>query len=156
MMEHGEQYAIDTIKNAKTLAAALDKFGFDVQAKEFGHTESHQIAVNVKAYRGGERVSRILEINDIIINMNMLPHELLSAHDHPEGIRIGVQEMTRFGMQEAEMLRIAELIKECIIDKKPVKEEVNRFRSEYQRVKYSYDAPKPKQLKVLEGRRQDS
>jgi glycine hydroxymethyltransferase len=156
MMEYGEQYAIDTIKNAKALAAALDKFGFDVQAKEFGYTESHQIAVNVKAFRGGERVSRILEINDIIINMNMLPHELLSAHDHPEGIRIGVQEMTRFGMQEAEMLRIAELIKACIIDKKPVKEEVNRFRSEYQRVKYSYDEPKPKQLKVLEGRRQDS
>jgi glycine/serine hydroxymethyltransferase len=38
--------------------------------------------------------------------------------------------MTRFGMREAEMVRIAELMKECIIDKKPVREEVNRFRSE--------------------------
>ena len=64
--------------------------------------------------------------------------------------------MTRFGMGEAEMVRIAELMKKCIIDKKPVREEVNRFRSEYQRVKYSYDEPKPKQLKVLEGRRQDT
>jgi glycine/serine hydroxymethyltransferase len=103
-------------------------------------------------YRG---TSYIDEINDIIINMNMLPHEPLKAHDHPDGIRIGVQEMTRFGMGAVEMERIAELMKECIIDKRPVKEEVNRFRSEYQRVKYSYDEPQPKQLKVLEGRRLD-
>jgi glycine hydroxymethyltransferase len=43
MMEFGEQYAVDTITNAKALAAALDRFGFDVQAKEFGCTESHQV-----------------------------------------------------------------------------------------------------------------
>jgi glycine hydroxymethyltransferase len=83
----------------------------------------------------------------------MLPHETLSAHDHPDGIRIGVQEMTRFGMGEDEMVRIAELIKECIIDKKSVKEEVNRFRSDYQCVKYSYDKPKPRQLEVVEGKK---
>jgi glycine hydroxymethyltransferase len=156
MMEFGEQYALETIKNAKVLAAALDRVGFDVQAKEFGYTESHQVAVNVKDFRGGERVSKNLEINDIIINMNMLPHEPLKAHDHPDGIRIGVQEMTRFGMGAAEMERIAELMKECIIDKKEVKEEVNRFRSEYQLVNYSYDEPRPKQLKVLEGKRLDN
>jgi glycine/serine hydroxymethyltransferase len=60
--------------------------------------------------------------------------------------------MTRFGMGIAEMEHIAELIKECIIDRKPVKEEVNRFRSEYKRVKYRYHEPKPKQLKVLEDK----
>jgi len=139
MMEYGEQYAEDTIKNAKALASALDRFGFDVQAKEFGYTESHQVAINVKEFGGGEKVSRTLEIHDIILNMNMLPHEPLSAHDHPDGIRIGVQEMTRFGMGEEEMVRIAELIKECIIEKISVKQEVNRFRSEYQEVKYSFD-----------------
>jgi glycine/serine hydroxymethyltransferase len=78
-------------------------------------------------------------MNDIIINMNMLPHEALSTFAHPEGIRIGVQEMTRFGMGKEEMRRIAGLMKECIIDKKNVKEEVNRFRQAYQEVKYSFD-----------------
>jgi len=139
MMEYGEQYAEDTIKNAKALASALDRFGFDVQAKEFGYTETHQVAINVKAFGGGEKVSRTLEIHDIILNMNMLPHEPLSAHDHPEGVRIGAQEMTRFGMGEEEMVRIAELMKECIIEKRSVKEEVNRLRSEYEEVKYSFD-----------------
>ena len=140
MMEFGEQYAEDTIKNARALAAALDSHGFDVQGKEHGFTESHQVAVNVKEFRGGERVSKMLELNDIILNMNMLPHEPLRNHDRPEGIRIGVQEMTRFGMDEAAMGRIAELMKECIVDKKPVKDEVNRFRTEYRKIKYSYDS----------------
>jgi glycine hydroxymethyltransferase len=139
VMEFGPQYAEDVIANAKALAEALDQLGFDAAAKEFGFTESHQVAVNVKKFNGGEKVSINLEMNDIIINMNMLPHEALSTFDHPEGIRIGVQEMTRFGMGKEEMRRIAELIKECIIDKKNVKEEVNRFRQAYQEVKYSFD-----------------
>ena len=39
---------------------------------------------------------------------------------------------------ENAMGRIAELIKECIIDKKSIKEEVNRFRAKYRRIKYNY------------------
>lgn len=143
MMEFGQQYAHDVVANAKTLAEALDKQGFDVEAKEFGYTESHQVAVNVKQFSGGEKVSINLEMNDIILNMNMLPQESLSNLDHPEGIRIGVQEMTRFGMGKQEMERIAELIRECVIDKKNVKEEANRFRSAFQEVKYSFDNKKP-------------
>jgi glycine hydroxymethyltransferase len=78
-------------------------------------------------------------MNDIILNMNMLPDEPLSNHDHPKGVRLGVQEMTRFGMGPGEMERVAELIKEVVIDQKDVKEEVHRFRSGYRYVKYSYD-----------------
>jgi glycine hydroxymethyltransferase len=141
MMEFGDRYAADVIRNAKALAAALDRHGFDVQGKEFGFTESHQVAVNANACGGGEKVSRTLEANDIILNMNMLPHEPLSNHDRPDGLRIGVQEMTRFGMGALEMERIAELIKECVVGKKDVKEEVNRFRGAYQEVRYSYDQP---------------
>ena len=139
VMEFGEQYAEDTINNAKALAAELDRHGFDVEGKAFGYTETHQVAVNVNSFRGGEKVSKTLEINDIVLNMNMLPHEPLKSHDRPDGIRIGVQEMTRFGMGAEEMGKIAELMKECIVDHKTVKDEVNRFRGKYQNVKYSYD-----------------
>ncbi len=140
MMEFGQQYAEAVVSNAKALAEALDALGFDVEAKAFGYTESHQVAVNVQKFSGGDKVSITLEMNDIILNMNMLPHEALSTFDHPEGIRIGVQEMTRFGMGPEEMRHIAELMKECIVEKKNVKEEVNRFRANYQQVKYSFDA----------------
>jgi glycine hydroxymethyltransferase len=139
MMDFGESYAEDTIRNAKALAAALDRLGFDVQGREFGFTESHQVAVNVKPQGGGEKVSRTLEANDIILNMNMLPHEPLSSHDRPDGIRIGVQEMTRFGMGAAEMERIAELIHAAVVGRQDVKEDVNRFRSQFREVRYSYD-----------------
>lgn len=139
MMEFGDAYATQVIANAKALAAALDRRGFNVEGKEFGFTESHQVAVNVANAGGGEKVSRELEINDIILNMNMLPHEPLRNHDHPDGIRIGVQEMTRVGMQEAEMERIAELMQECVMNSKPVKDEVHAFRDAYQTVQYSYD-----------------
>ncbi|MCX8012433.1 MAG: serine hydroxymethyltransferase, partial [Desulfobacterota bacterium] len=66
MMEFGQQYASAVIENAKTLAEALNRLGFDVEAKEFGYTESHQVAVNVKKFNGGEKVSITLELNDII------------------------------------------------------------------------------------------
>ena len=150
MMEFGVQYADDTICNAKALAAALDQYGFDVQAKEFGYTETHQVALNVKEFGGGEKVSKTLEINDIILNMNMLPHEPLRSHDRPDGVRIGVQEMTRFGMKEEEMGRIAELMKECIVNNKAVKEEVTRFRAQFQTVQYCYDAPVREKIPVID------
>lgn len=140
MIEFAQRYAGDVIRNAKALAAALDRLGFDVQGKEHGFTESHQVAVNVKAHGGGEQVSRRLEANDIILNMNMLPHEPLSSHDHPDGIRIGVQEMTRFGMAEPEMERIAELIHECLRGANGLKEEVHRFRGAYQQLHYGFDS----------------
>jgi glycine hydroxymethyltransferase len=153
MMEYSESYADATIENARSLAAALDKFGFDVEGEEFGYTESHQVAVNVSKFGGGEKVSKTLEINDIILNMNMLPHEPLRNHDHPDGIRIGAQEMTRFGLGAEEMQQVAELIKRCIIDKQSIKDEVNEFRSHFQQVHYSYDGRQDKKpSKVSEAK----
>lgn len=139
MTEFGEAYADAVLANAKALGAALDKQGFAVEGKAFGYTESHQVAVNVHAQGGGSSVSTLLEKNDIILNMNMLPHEPLKNHLNPDGLRIGVAEMTRFGMQAAEMERIAVLMKECVMDKKDVKAEVNRFRQKFQTVRFSFD-----------------
>jgi len=139
-MEFGEDYSEQIIKNAKHLAVSLEKEGFKVEGKEFGYTESHQVAVNVKECGGGSMISTLLEQNDIILNMNMLPHEPLKNHNNPEGLRIGVSEMTRFGMNEPEMERIASLIKDVVISKKNVKDEVNNMRANYQEVKYSFDS----------------
>jgi glycine hydroxymethyltransferase len=140
-MEFGDQYSAQVIKNAKHLAVALEREGFCVEAKDFGYTESHQVAVNVNEHGGGSLISTLLEQNDIILNMNMLPHEPLKNHNNPEGLRIGVAEMTRFGMNEPEMEKIAELMREVVIEKKTVKDEVNKLRANYQNVKYSFDTP---------------
>jgi glycine hydroxymethyltransferase len=84
-------------------------------------------------------VANLLKENDIILNMNILPGEPLRNVTNPDGIRIGVQEMTRTGMKTEEMERIAHLIKECIIQGKEVRGEVNRFREDFTGVRYSFD-----------------
>lgn len=135
----GEEYADQVIKNAKTLAHSLDEAGFNVAAKEFGFTESHQIAVNVADFGGGDEVARNLKDNNIVCNMNLLPFESLSALQNPAGIRLGAQEMTRFGMKEAEMKQIATFMKQVILDEHFVGEEVIAFRKQFQTVHYSFD-----------------
>jgi glycine hydroxymethyltransferase len=139
MISFGKAYGNQIGKNAKSLAKALKERGFNVLAEEFGFTESHQIAVDVHEYGGGKMVANLLKENDIILNMNILPHEPLRNVTNPDGVRIGVQEMTRVGMQEDEMERIAGLIAECIQKGREVRVEANRLRQEHETVQYSFD-----------------
>ena len=139
MMEFGEEYAVKVIKNAKALAEAMHSHGFDVQGQAFGYTETHQVVVDVRKNGGGDEVARILQDNGIILNMNLLPFEPNRNVSNPAGIRIGTQEMTRLGMGKAEMKRIAELIKKCLVDGQPIDEEVTEFRTHFQDVRYSFD-----------------
>jgi glycine hydroxymethyltransferase len=140
MQEFGQAYALQVCANAKTFAAALAKNGFDVQLAEFGYTRSHQVAVDVKKQGGGRDCAEKLEANDIICNYNLLPHDDPKAVMKPSGLRLGVQEMTHWGMKAPEMEEIARFFKECLIDGKTVKEGVNRFRSRFVEVKYSFDS----------------
>jgi len=58
------------------------------------------------------------------------------------GVRIGTCEVTRRGMKEGEMLKIAELIKRTVIDKEQpenVKKEVAKLCAEFQRIEYSFE-----------------
>ena len=139
MMEFGQEYARQIIANAKFLGQKLHEAGFNVQAPEFGFTESHQLAMDVSEFGGGDEVARHLKDNHIILNMNLLPFEPLVNVTNPAGIRLGVQEMTRFGMRESEMETIALLFRKCLIDGKHVGEEVKEFRRNYQKIHYSFD-----------------
>lgn len=61
---------------------------------------------------------------------------------HPGGIRMGVSEVTRLGMKEAEMNEIAEFIKRVIISKEPlekVRADVAEFRKDFQKVHYCFE-----------------
>jgi glycine hydroxymethyltransferase len=140
MISFGRRYAQQVVQNARALAQALKRVGFAVLAEEFGFTESHQLAVDVGEHGGGKMVANLLKENNIILNMNILPHEPLRNVTNPDGVRIGVQEMTRLGMKEDDMERIAGLIAECIQEGREVRQEVTRFRSEFLQVDYSFDA----------------
>jgi len=138
----GEAYAKQVVANARRLAQSLTAQGFAVEGREFGYTFSHQVAVNVDAQGGGAKVSRRLEENDVIVNMNLLPSDHGRSPNDPSGIRIGAQEMTRIGMKEPEMDELARLFRDCLMLGKNVTGEVNRLRGRFTRVAYSFaDAP---------------
>ena len=133
MKTHGRDYTAQTVKNAKALGRALTDQGVPVEARDFGFTESHQIAVDVAKFGGGVEVARRLEAQDVIVNYNMLPGD--QDPRQPSGLRIGVQEMTRFGMRETEMGELAGLMADAIRGK-TVKEAINRLRGRFAEMQY--------------------
>jgi len=143
-LEFGKEYASQTIKNAKLLAAELDNFGFKVLGEKMGYTKSHQTVVNVLDYGDGGKIEADLEKANIIVNRQLIPGDLKAKRNYmsPGGIRLGTSEITRLGMKESEMQQIASLIKQVIIDKKDPKEitsQVIDFRKNYQKTEYCFD-----------------
>ena len=141
MLEFGEQYAKQVIKNARTLAQALYERGFNVLCEHKNFTASHQVVVDVKEMGGGKRVAELLERANIIINKNLLPWDDIHKPDRPSGIRLGTQELTRLGMKESEMQEIAEFFKRLILDGEKVenvKHDVIELRKEFRKVKYCF------------------
>ena len=143
-LEFGKDYASQTIKNAKLLAAELANLGFKVLGEKMGYTESHQTVVNVLDYGDGGKIEADLEKANIIVNRQLIPGDLKAKRNYmsPGGIRLGTSEITRLGMKESEMQQIASLIKQVIIDKKDPKEitsQVIDFRKNYQKTEYCFD-----------------
>jgi len=59
------------------------------------------------------------------------------------GVRIGTCEVTRRGMKEVEMLRIAELIKRAVMDDEQpenVKKDVVKLCAESQKIEYCFES----------------
>jgi glycine hydroxymethyltransferase len=138
MSVYGESYARQVIRNAKTLTERLAELGFKVLAEDLGFTESHQVVIDVRNYGGGKINAEKLEVNNIIANKNMIPGDETSSETmkNPSGIRIGVQEMTRWGCKESDMEVIAEFIARCLMKNENVKDEVISFRKNFVEVQY--------------------
>jgi len=136
--QFGRDYAAAVVGNAKAFARSLDDRGFAVAAADLGYTESHQVAVDVGDLGGGREVSRRLDENGVVCNMNLLPGEPRKNARNPRGIRLGVQEMTRFGMGPDEMDRIAALMAECLKDGKDIARDCAALRSDFPEIRYGF------------------
>ncbi len=142
MLEFGEAYAKQVVKNAKKLAERLYELGYKVLGEKLGFTETHQVAVDVRDLGGGDVVAKKLERVGIILNKNLLPWDSLDDVQNPSGIRIGVQEVTRLGMKESEMEYIAELIDKTIRNKsseEEIRREIEEFKKDFNTVKYTFE-----------------
>ena len=143
-LEFGKDYAEQTIKNAKALAAELNNVGFKVLGEKRGYTESHQTVVNVLDFGDGGTIEADLEKANIIVNRQLIPGDLKANRHymHPGGIRLGTSEITRLGMKESEMKEIASLIKQVVVDKKDAVEVANRvkeFKTDFKKTQYCFD-----------------
>ena len=138
MRQFGHDYSLQIVKNAKVLAQTLSNYGFNVLGEKYGFTETHQVLVNCGEPGSGGEAATKLEKANIILNKNIIPGDGINPRN-PRGIRIGVQEMTRFGMKEDEMKQIAKFIKEIVLDKKDpetFRPEVIAFRKNFQTAKF--------------------
>jgi glycine hydroxymethyltransferase len=140
MQTFGKDYATQIVKNAQALARELHNLGFNVLAGDRGFTQSHQVLVNCGQPGFGGDFAGLLERANIILNKNIIPGDGINPKN-PRGIRIGTQEMTRFGMKEDEMKQIAKFIKRVVLDKESpesVAKEVGAFRADFQTVRYCF------------------
>jgi aminomethyltransferase len=131
-----DQYQPKVLANAKALAKALNESGLDIAGDpDVGYTQTHQVVLNV-GYGTGPEVARRLEDNNIIVNYQAGPEEEgFTASGH---LRMGVAEMTRFGMEQEDFRQLAQLIRDVIIQKKNVREDVVGFRSRFIDMRYCF------------------
>jgi len=135
MNEFKEEYQKQVRANAKAFARALKDAGIQVEGDEKdGFTETHQVVIRIKAHGDGQEIARRLEENNVVTNYQALPDD--ETFLKSSGIRMGVQEMTRFGMKEKDFAKLSGFIADIIIRNKKVKEEVKKFRANFLQMKY--------------------
>lgn len=139
MNEFKEAYQNQVRANAKAFARALNRKGVPVEGDERdGFTETHQVLIRIQEFGRGRDIAKRLEENNILTNYQALPDDetFLDA----SGIRMGVQEMTRFGMKEDDFGGLADLIAGIILHDKENKEEVKKLRSNFLDMHYCLSA----------------
>jgi aminomethyltransferase len=139
-----ETYQPAVIANVKAFARALADCGLNVAGDPaIGFTETHQVIVRV-GYAKGAEVARRLEDNHIVLNYQAAPDE--EGFTASGALRMGVQEMTRFGMQPADFSELAQLMAECILKNRIVKDEVIRLRRRFLDMRYCFTGSEASEL----------
>lgn len=132
-----DDYQPKVIANAKAFARALNDCGLHVAgdpAVDF--TETHQVVVEI-GYAQGPEIARRLEDNHIICNYQAGPED--ESFSASGALRMGVAEMTRFGMEGKDFEKLAQFMFDVIVHNKVVKEEIIRLRSRSLNLKYCFD-----------------
>ena len=126
MKSFGGEYAKQVIRNAKALAKALYEHGFPVKCPKLGFTESHQVIIDFGRQELCRKVAEKLQEANIIVDCV---------------VRVGTCEVTRRGMKEGEMEKIAELMRSVVLDgenPEAVKRDVLKLCSEFQTIGYCF------------------
>jgi glycine hydroxymethyltransferase len=141
MKVFGTQLAKQIVKNAQSAGQYLYENGIKVLAEHKGFTKSHQIAVDIRSYGGGNKIAQDLEDANIILNKNLLPYDDQSSKENPSGLRVGFQDITRRGFGEGDVKYLCDLMLDVIKAKRTttqVKVDVLALKKEFSQVKYGF------------------
>jgi glycine hydroxymethyltransferase len=101
--EHGAAYATEMLATAQTLAVALDELGVPVHG-ETPFTASHAFALDASKRWSGHAAARHLRRANLLTSAIGLPH------DAGAGVRLGTNEIVRWGIDTRHADELAALI----------------------------------------------
>lgn len=113
------QYALQVQKNAKAMADALVKRGYDIIS---GGTDNHMMLIDLRNKNiSGKEAEAVLGKAEITVNKNMVPFDDKSPFV-TSGIRIGTPAITTRGLVETDMETIVDMMDRALMN--PSNEEI--------------------------------
>ncbi|MEQ9101729.1 MAG: serine hydroxymethyltransferase [Imperialibacter sp.] len=127
-------YVLQVQKNAKVMSQAFVDKGYKVISDG---TDNHMMLIDLRPKNlSGKQAENGLIKADITINKNMVPFDDKSPFV-TSGMRLGTAAMTTRGLKEKEMLKIAELVDDALMNHEnesklsAIKKEVNSWMSNF-------------------------
>ncbi len=129
-----DEYQPKVLSNARAFARHLADCGLDVAGDpDISYTETHQVLLRV-GYSNGPELARRLEESNLVVNYQAAPDE--EGFTASGSLRMGVSEMTRFGMEAEDFGGLAQLIRDVVVEGADVREKVSSFRKRFLDMKY--------------------
>lgn len=133
-----DEYQRQVIANAKALAVSLKDAGLDVAGDPaVDYTETHQVIVKVGYSRGCD-IARNLETSNIVVNYQATPSD--EGFSAASALRLGVSEMTRFGMKEDDFRALAPLFADAVNGTPGVGDKIAEFRARFLDMQFCFDS----------------
>lgn len=128
----GKKYVLQILANSTRLAANLSH-SLNVVGPKPKLTFTHQVCVDV---------DNINDITNSLANVRIITTPMRVPSTKRSGLRLGVQEITRFGMEENEIDTLSEIITHCSSQKptNAIKKKVETLAQKHRKLKYCFES----------------
>ncbi|NNC79544.1 MAG: serine hydroxymethyltransferase [Acidimicrobiales bacterium] len=130
-LAHGTDYGRAMVEAAHALADELAERSVDVHRTPSGFTRSHAFALRAGSWGGHNTAGHLRQAN-ILTSAIGLPTGL------DDGVRIGTNEIVRWGARADDMGELAELVSLALVheDPKSMRDEVTKFRRRFDTINF--------------------
>jgi glycine hydroxymethyltransferase len=135
----GRELSQRMVCNARALARALRSSGLQPLLAELGYTSTHQLFL--RATGGADEAEARCGFANMRLAACALPGQ--AAGERKSGLRLGVHELTRRGMGEAEMREVARIVAAVVLDEADADRHISRVAdllAPFSTLPFSFDA----------------